>query len=196
MPGLGNVLKFTALYLFSTNIINFFESAFQGLWKFELFAISFIIAKFCKLIVVLICFFINLQIIHVIAFISLISMTQAIIIIIIQVKNKNISHIFKHHSDITNEIFKYSVYIFLYIILQNIITNFNQFILALFVSPAELAFFTMLLWIISNLSIFSIILSRFAMSYISHYSNNDDLEARKTVELAYNMIIGGNFSMI
>jgi len=189
MPGLGNVLKFTALTLFAANSINYFESVFQGSWRFGLFALSFIILKMLKFIIVLLCYLLKLQIIHIVGLISIVSLIQLIIIIIFQIKSKNLSQVLKLDRGLTKKIFNYSFYIFLYVLLQYIITNFNQFILAFFVSDAELAFYTMLTWIITNLSILSIILSRFAIPYISHYIKHDNEEAKKKVEIAYNLII-------
>ncbi|MFW9823799.1 MAG: oligosaccharide flippase family protein [Candidatus Thorarchaeota archaeon] len=188
IPGLSLVLKLTSLILFGNNIVNYYESLFQGLWKFKLFAISFIFAKLIKVVIVSFALFINMEIYHVVALFSIVSLIQMVIIIIFsQLKYKYLSSIFTFNWKLTRNLLKFSVFIFLYVFLQNVITNSNQFILAAFVTPVEIAYYTIVLWMMISLSIPSIIFSRFILPYVSHYIQETG-EERKKIDTMYNLI--------
>ncbi|MFX1454509.1 MAG: oligosaccharide flippase family protein [Promethearchaeota archaeon] len=188
IPGLSLVLKLTSLILFSNNIVNYFESLFQGLWKFNLFAISFIFAKLIKVVIVFYALFINISIYQVVALFSIVSLIQMVIIIVFsQLKYKYFSSVFTLNWKLTRNLLKFSVFIFLYVFLQNVITNSNQFILAAFVTPVEIAYYTIVLWMMISLSVPAIIFSRFILPYVSHYIQKEG-EERKKIDTMYNLI--------
>jgi len=188
MSGLGIVLKYTSLILLTTNGINYFESAFQGLWKFKFFAVSFISAKLIKVVIVCFTLIVEMPISQVVALFSIASLIQLLILIVAtQLKYNYISNLFKFDSKTTKIILKFSTFIFLYILLQNIITQSNQFILAAFVIPSELAYYTIVLWMMTSLSVPAIIFSRFILPYVSHYIRKEG-EERKKVDTMYNII--------
>ncbi len=188
IPGLSLVLKLTSLIVFSNNIVNYFESLFQGLWKFKLFAISFISAKLIKVIIVFFALFTSMTISQVVMLFSIASLIQLVVILIFsQIKFKYFSSIFTLNWKLTSNLLKFSVFIFLYVFLQNLITNSNQFILAFFVTLDELAYYTIVLWMIVSLSIPAIIFSRFILPYVSHYIQKEGEEKEK-IGTMYNLI--------
>ncbi len=188
MPGLGLVLKFTSLILFTNNIVNYFESVFQGLWNFKLFAISFIFSKVIKVVIVCFILIIDMSLFQIIALFSIASLIQLTVILVFsQIKYKYLSSIFTFKRELTRTLLKFSVFIFLYVFLQNLITNSNQFILAAFVIPAELAHYTIVLWMIVSFSIPAIIFSRFILPYVSHYIQKKG-EERGKIQTMYNLI--------
>lgn len=188
IPDLSITLKFTALFLFSLNLTNYFESIFQGLWNFKYFAISFSIAKTGKTIIVLLSVIVRMPIYNIVALFSVISLIQFVIVMIfVQKKYSFLTSITKTEVKITKRLLKFSVFIFFYVFFQNIITNSNQFILAFFIEPDELAYYTILLWIMTSLSILAIIFSRFVLPYVSHYFQIEG-EERKNVDRIYNLI--------
>ncbi|MFX0022006.1 MAG: oligosaccharide flippase family protein [Candidatus Hermodarchaeota archaeon] len=188
MPGLGTVLKFTSLILISNNIVNYFESVFQGLWKFKLFAISFILSKIIKVIIVSFIFIIEMSIPQIIMLFSFALLIQLIIILIFsQIKYKYLSSFFTINWEISRTLLKFSIFIFLYVFFQNVITYSNQFILAVFVIDEEIAYYTIVQWMIVSFSIPAIIFSRFILPYVSHHIQKDDEEKGK-IQTIYNLI--------
>lgn len=188
MPGLSFVLKLTSLIVFSNNIVNYFESLFQGLWRFKLFAISFISAKLIKVVIVFFALFMNMAISQIVLYFSIGSLIQLIIIIIFsQIKFKIFSSIFTISWELSRNLLKFSVFIFIFVFLQNVITNSNQFILAAFVTSSEIAYYTIVLWMLVSLSIPAIIFSRFLLPYVSHYIQKEG-EERNKIDTIYNFI--------
>jgi O-antigen/teichoic acid export membrane protein len=188
MPGLSLVLKLTSLILLSNNIVNYFESLFQGLWKFKLFAISFISAKLIKVIIVFFALFINMAISQIVALFAIASLIQMVLIITFsQIKYKYFSSLLTKNWELSRKLLKFSVFILLYVLLQNVITNSNQFILAVFVTSGEIAYYTIVLWMMISLSVPAIIFSRFILPYVSHYIQKDGEEKSK-INTMYNLI--------
>jgi len=188
MPGLSLVLKLTSIIVFSNNIVNYFEGLFQGLWKFKFFAISYISAKLMKVVIVCIAFLIDMEISQIVVLFSIASLVQLILIVVFsQIKFKYFSSIFKISWEQSRTLLKFSVFIFIYVLLQNIVTNSNQFILARFVTTGELAYYTIVLWMVVSLSIPSIIFSRFLLPYVSHHIQNEG-EERHKIDTIYNFI--------
>ncbi len=188
MPGLGEVLKFTSLILIANNIINYFESVFQGLWKFKLFAISFIFSKVIKVVIVCLILIIQMSLTQIIALFSIALLIQLIVILVFaQIKYKYLSSIFTFNRELSRTLLKFSIFIFLYVFFQNVITYSNQFILAAFVEAAEVAHYTIVQWMIVSFSIPAIIFSRFILPYVSHYIQKDG-EERKKIQTIYNLI--------
>ena len=188
IPGLSLVLKLTSLMVLSNNIVNYFESLFQGLWKFKLFAISFISAKLIKVVIVCFALFIDMAISQIVALFSIAMLIQLVLILIFaQIKFKYFSSIFTLNWKLTRNLLKFSAFIFLYVFLQNVIKNSNQFILAVFVTPVEIAYYTIVLWMMVSLSIPAIIFARFILPYVSHYIQKE-AEERKKIDTIYNLI--------
>ena len=186
MPGLGIVLKFTCLILISNNIVNYFESIFQGLWKFNLFAISFTFSKVIKVVIVCFIFFIDMSLPQIIMYFSFALLIQLIVILIFaQLKYNYLSSFFKFNRKLSRTLLKFSVFIFLYVFFQNVITYSNQFILAAF-DNSEIAYYTIVQWMIVSFSIPAIIFSRFILPYVSHYIH--DNEERGKIQTIYNLI--------
>ena len=188
MPGLSLVLKLTSLIVISNNIVNYFEGLFQGLWKFKLFAISYISAKLIKVVIVCLALLLNMEISQIVALFSIVSLIQLFLIVIFsQIKFKYFSSIFTISWEHSRNLLKFSVFIFVYVLLQNIVTNSNQFILARFVTTGEIAYYTIVLWMVVSLSIPAIIFSRFLLPYVSHYIQNEG-EERTKIDPIYNFI--------
>ena len=188
MPGLGLVLKFTSLILFANNVVNYFESVFQGLWQFKFFALSFIFSKLIKVVIVCFILIIDISLYQIIMLFSIASLIQMIVILIFsQLKYKYLSSTFTVNWELSRTLLRFSIFIFLYIFLQNLITNSNQFILALFVTADELALYTIVVWMIISFSIPAIIFSRFILPYVSHYIQKEG-EERIKVQTIYNLI--------
>ncbi|MFW9895171.1 MAG: oligosaccharide flippase family protein [Candidatus Thorarchaeota archaeon] len=188
IPGLSLVLKFTSLIVVSNNIVNYFESLFQGLWKFKLFAISFISSKLIKVIIVFIALFLNISISLIVLLFAITSLIQLVVILIFsQIKYRYLSSFLSVDWELTKNLLKFSIFIFLYVFLQNVITNSNQFILAALVTPVEIAYYTIVLWMVVSLSIPSIIFARFILPYVSHYIQKEG-EERKKIDTMYNLI--------
>ncbi|MFX1378912.1 MAG: oligosaccharide flippase family protein [Promethearchaeota archaeon] len=188
LPGLGIVLKFTSLILISNNIVNYFESIFQGLWKFKLFAISFIFSKVIKVVIVSLIFIIDMSLPQIIALFSIALLIQLIVILgFSQIKYRYLSSFFSFNRELSRTLLKFSIFIFLYVFFQNVITYSNQFILAAFVIPAEIAHYTIVQWMIVSFSIPAIIFSRFILPYVSHYIQKVE-EERGKIQTIYNLI--------
>lgn len=189
ISGLSIILKYTSLYLFSINLINYFESIYQGLWHFKSFAISFSLAKIIRTFIVLLTLIFNMTIINVVALFSLTSLIQFIIMaFFIQKQHYLLSNLKKSEEVIIKNILRFSVFIFLYVFFQNLVTNSNQFILALFIQPDELAYYTIVIWIMTSLSIPALIFSRFVLPHVSHYIQEEEGAEKKNVELIFNMV--------
>lgn len=188
MPGLGLVLKFTSLILISNNIINYFESIFQGLWKFKLFAISFIFSKVIKVLIVCLILIIDMSLPLIIALFSFVLLVQLIVILVFsQIKYNYLSSIFTLNRELSRTLLKFSIFIFLYVLFQNVITYSNQFILAAFVEADEMAHYTIVQWMIVSFSIPAIIFSRFILPYVSHHIQEKNEEKGK-IQTIYNLI--------
>ncbi|MFX0005714.1 MAG: oligosaccharide flippase family protein [Promethearchaeota archaeon] len=188
MPGLGIVLKFTSLILISNNIVNYFESIFQGLWKFNLFAISFIFSKVIKVIIVSFIFIVNMSLPQIVMLFSFALLIQLIVILIFaQIKYNYLSSFFKFNRELSRTLLKFSIFIFLYVFFQNVITYSNQFILAAY-DDSEIAYYTIVQWMIVSFSIPAIIFSRFILPYVSHYIQKDVPEERGKIQTIYNLI--------
>ncbi|MFX0039510.1 MAG: oligosaccharide flippase family protein [Promethearchaeota archaeon] len=188
MPGLSLVLKFTSLILFANNVVNYFESIFQGLWQFKLFAISFIFSKLIKVVIVCLILIMDITLYQIILLFSIASLIQMIVILIFsQLKYKYLSSIFKFNWKLSRTLLRFSIYIFLYVFLQNLITNSNQFILAFF-SADELALYAIVVWMIVNFSVPAIIFSRFILPYVSHYIQKEGEEEKTKIQTMYNLI--------
>ncbi len=188
MSGLGIVLKFTSLILIANNIVNYFESIFQGLWKFNFFAMSFIFSKVIKVVIVSFIFIINMSLPQIIMLFSFALLIQlGVILIFAQIKWKYLSSFFKINRELSKTLLKFSIFIFLYVFFQNLITYSNQFILAAVVIADEVAHYTIVQWMIVSFSIPAIIFSRFILPYVSHYIQKDNEEKRK-IQTIYNLI--------
>ena len=188
MPNLAIFLRYTSLYLFFTNLIYYFESIFQGLWKFKIYAISNVIFNFLKLFIVFLNFEGKNPIYTIMALFSAVALIQfTLMFIFIQIKYNIFKYILQFDKDFTKTLLKFSILVFLPILFQFLILNLNQFTLAYFVSPAELANYYITFMFIQILSIPIFILIRLTLPYASHYTQINGIE-KKNFDLIYNSI--------
>ncbi len=169
IPDLGIILSFASIYLFFSNIILYFENTFLGVWLYKYYALSKIVFNSLKLAIILLNFVLNLSIPIIMALYALISLIHFLFVLIIQVRLRFINRVFSFDSKVTKKILKFSVFIFLPEILLFIITNFNQFILAFFISPYDFAVYSITLLVIQTVSVPIIIFSKLIFPYVSYY---------------------------
>lgn len=169
IPDLGIILSFASIYLFFSNFIQYFENTFLGVWLYKYYALSKIVFNSLKLLVVLLNFVLNLSISIIIAFYALISLIHFLLLLIIQIRLKFIKRIFSYDRKVIKKLLKFSVFIFLPEILLFIIINFNQFILAFFISLEEFGVYSITLFVIQILSVPIIIFSKLIFPYVSYY---------------------------
>jgi len=188
MPNLSLVLKFTSLYLFFFNLIHYFESSFQGLWNFKLYSLSSIILNSIKLIIVLLNSITKFPIYIIIALFSLTALIHFFfIIVLMQIKYKLISNLFKFDLELAKDLLVFTFYVFLPVLLMYLISNFNQFILAFYIPPTDLAYYFIAFMFIQVLYIPIFIFIRLVIPYASHYMQKKE-EKMKYIPILYNSI--------
>ncbi|MFX0104098.1 MAG: oligosaccharide flippase family protein [Candidatus Hodarchaeota archaeon] len=169
IPNLGITLSYASIYLFFSNLIFYFESTFVGIWLFKYYSISKIIFNSLKLVIILLNLLINFSITLIIAFYALISLIHFLLFLVIQIRLKNIKKIFSLDFVLIKKILRFSVFIFLPEIFLFIITTFNQFILAYYISPYNFGIYSITFTIIQILSLPIIVFSNIVFPYVSYY---------------------------
>ncbi|MFX1394339.1 MAG: oligosaccharide flippase family protein [Promethearchaeota archaeon] len=187
MSGLSILLKYTSIYLFFSNLINYFECTFRGFKIFKNYSISSVTLNFLKLIIVSLNFIVKSPIYFILVQYSIVSFIQFIIILIIQIKSKNLSSFFKFNIKETEKLLTFSVFEFLSLLLSFLSTGFNQFILAYYIDPVELAYYIITLMAIQTLALPMLILGLLFHPYVSYYMQREGVE-RKNVALIYNLL--------
>ena len=188
MPNLALMLKFTSLYLFFSNLINYIQCAFRGLLNFKIYSSSSITLNSLRLFIVSLNLIYKKPIFMVIALFSVIALIQFIIIIIfIQVKHNFFINIFNFDRELSKDLLKFSIFVFFLILFQFLIINFNQFILAYYVNSNELAYYFITLMFMLVLSMPIIILSKIIPPYVSNYMHKKG-KGKMYVDTIYNSI--------
>jgi len=191
MKGLGITLKYASLYLIFFNLIEYFESTFLGLWNFKLYSISSISLNFLKLIIVTMNFHYKMQIYMIFLLFSILAAVQLVcIVVLIQIKYQFFKKLIKINQHVSSDILKFSFFVFLPLLFQFLIINFNQFILAYYISPRELAYYLITLKIILFLSMPIFIIYRIIFPYLVNFFKNKEVEK---VQLVYNAIFKYGF---
>lgn len=186
IPDLGIILSFASIYLFFFNIILYFENTFLGIWLYKYHALSKIVFNSLKLSIVLLNFVIHLSITVIMALYALLSLIHFLFFLIIQVRLRFITKVFSIDSKFIKKILKFSAFIFLPEILLFIITNFNQFILAYYISPYDFGVFTITLLIIQIVSAPILIFSKLVFPYVSYYLPREK-ENGKNIQNIFNL---------
>lgn len=195
MPNLSITLKFTSLYLFLLNIINYFDNSFQGLMNFKLYSISYISLNFLRLLIVILNFNLEIPIYLIIGFFTIVAFFQLLVIIcFFQFKYKILSKFYIFNKKLSKNLLAYSFFIFLFLLLQYLITNFNQFILAYYISRSELAYYFITLMFIHILCLPIFVIIRLSFPYISHHIQN--LKQKNILSIIYNSIFQYGFLII
>ncbi|MFX1311071.1 MAG: oligosaccharide flippase family protein [Promethearchaeota archaeon] len=181
-------LKFISIYLFSSNIILYFEYVFRGIWKFNLYFISNITFNFFKLFIVLINLILKFPLISLIGFYAVLSLVQSFFLIFfIQKKYGYLSRIFQKNVQIRKELFKFSILVFIPGLFTYLYFKFNQFLLAFYIDPSGIAFYSLTLTILDAFSLPILAISTTIFPYISKYLDNQD-KFKKNIDLIYNFI--------
>lgn len=178
MNGLSGVIKFAALYFLLFNLVTFFEYLSIGLWMLKIYMVSKLFSSSFRLIILLISTNIKISIQEIFLLFFIIVSIQFLIILIVQTRKGLKIDIFKKYN-FTINIFKFSIYIFLPEFLLFIITNFNQFILASFVSENIFSQFSLTLTIIQALSLPVMIFGKFVYPYASYFMERNKQKIRK-----------------
>jgi len=197
MEGLGTILKFLSIFLFFTNIINFFEIVLRGIGKFTLYVISNVGTNILKLIIILFNFYEPLFIPMIIGLFALISAIQFIIMIIFMQKSyKILSYLSIRNFFSKVYILKSAFIVFLPLLFSFLSQRFNIFILAYTISNYEYAIYDLTLFLIQIISlpifIFNVIIIPLASKYYQYHE-----KGKKEINKLYQIIIKiGLFYMI
>ncbi|MFX1258850.1 MAG: oligosaccharide flippase family protein [Promethearchaeota archaeon] len=188
MPGLGLILKYTSLYLFFSTLIRYFSNTFRGLRNFKYYMFSNVLLNSLQLIIICLNFILRSPIYLIFAQYSFASFIEFVIILAIQIKSKNLSSFFIFNRKVTKKLLKFAIFIFPPILFVFLSTGFNQFILAYYIEPVELAYYIIIIMALQILSMPVLIFTQLLHPYISYYMQREGPE-RKNIDLIYNSII-------
>ena len=186
LPDLGIILSYASIYLLFTNLIAYFESTYKGLWLFKYYALSKIIFNLVKLTVILLNCIFNLAISTIMALYALISFIHFLTFLIIQIRFKYIDNFFSFDLKFISKILKFSLFVFIPELLLFTIINFNQFILAYYLSPSDFAVYSITIIIIMMVSLPIIFFSNLVFPYVSYFVPKEE-ENGKNVENLFNL---------